>query len=86
MSDQPIITIRRHVTESGKHGWRWTCRLCRAAGMHHLDRFTDRVLARYGKQDAHPQQRCIEAAERHVCRTHRAPTVVHVHVHVGGAP
>lgn len=85
----PIITIRRHTTESGKHGWRWTCRLCRAAGMHHHDRWTDYVLGKYGKADPHPQQRCLVGAEHHVFRAHRVVVVqpgVQVNVYIGRQP
>lgn len=86
MTEQPIITIRRHTTESGKRGWRWTCRLCRAAGMHHQDRWTDYVLARHGRADPHPMQRCIAGGESHVFRMHRAGLSVNVNVYIGGQP
>jgi hypothetical protein len=81
------IVIRRYFAEgTRKHGYRWTCRLCGQSGTHRFDRFTDWVLADYGKRDVHPQQRCIEGAERHLKRRHGTPpATVHVHLHIGGA-
>lgn len=83
----PPITIRRYFDgTTGKHGYRWTCTLCGQAATHRFDRWTDSVLRSYGKTDVHPQQRCIEGAERHLKRYHgsREP-VVEIHVHIGGA-
>lgn len=68
-----IITIRHHVTESGKRGYRWRCGLCLVAGVHCFNRWTDHVEAKYGRQAPHPQQRCMDAADRHVHRYHRPP-------------
>lgn len=79
----PPITIRRHVTESGKRGYRWQC-LCGASGMHRFDRWTDHVRAVQGRLDPHPWQRCVDAANWHLKRHHPCAPAVHVHVHVGG--
>ncbi len=81
----PIVTIRRYVDSTGKRGYRWNCQQCRNYGIHRFDRWTDRRLAEYGRVDAHPWRRCMDAADDHVRRHHRpAPHAVHVHLHIGG--
>lgn len=62
------ITIRRHTTESGKHGYRWECHDCRVGGTHQFERWTDYKATR---PQIHPWRRCIDAVDLHVCTAHR---------------
>lgn len=81
----PPISIKWHVTESRKSGYRWTCRLCGAAGFHGLDRWTDYVAGLRGRSHPHPQQRCVMSSAAHLLRTHAGQRIT-VTVHLGGQP
>jgi hypothetical protein len=71
VTTRPFITIRRHITESGKRSYRWDCHRCDVYGIHRFDRWTDYVKSRHGHPDIHPWRRCIDAVDRHACHAHR---------------
>lgn len=84
MSEPPIVIRRHHCEGTGKHGYRWTCRLCGARGLHRFDRWTDWV--RHRNPDPHPWVRAMDGAREHLRRRHGIPPTpaVHVHLHIGG--
>ena len=66
----PWIRVRSGWTQSSHPGWRWECLRCGHVGFQRSHRWTDYVLAKKGKVDLHPQQRCIQAADLHTAKHH----------------
>lgn len=65
------IRVAPHVTESGKHGWRWTCKdHPNHRGHHQLNRWTDWVRAQKDKPDDHAFVRCMRGATDHWHKLH----------------
>lgn len=65
------ITVRKTVTWLGRVAWLWECSVhVHSRGYHRPDRRLDRYLARLGKKDRHPWQRCMDGANNHYHRYH----------------
>lgn len=65
------IRVAPHVTESGKHGWRWTCKdHPNHRGHHQFNRWTDWVRAQKDKPDDHAFVRCMRGATDHWHKLH----------------
>lgn len=71
------VRIRHDVSETGKTGWRWACRVCPhvrgrpRGGFHHDRRFVDWAKPRRYRP---AWNRCVAAAFDHVHAVHQPRT------------